>query len=116
MNDILISDTEIFIRLGMSLMLALILGIEREYKQQPAGIRTHILICVGSCLLMILSIIVPELYHSTNNDPARIAAQVVSGIGFLGAGAIMRNGLTTKGLTTAANIWVTAAIGLTVGA
>jgi putative Mg2+ transporter-C (MgtC) family protein len=65
---------------------------------------------------MILSIIVPEIYHSTNKDPARIAAQVVSGIGFLWAGAIMRNGLTTKGLTTAANIWVTAAIGLAVGA
>lgn len=112
----MLSDSEIIIRLMVSLVLALILWIEREYKQQPAWIRTHILICVWSCLLMILSIIVPEIYHSTNKDPARIAAQVVSGIGFLWAGAIMRNGLTTKGLTTAANIWVTAAIGLAVGA
>jgi putative Mg2+ transporter-C (MgtC) family protein len=112
----LISDTDIFVRLLISLVLALILGIEREYKQQPAGIRTHILICVGSCLLMIVSILLPEMYEAINRDPARIAAQVVSGIGFLGAGAIMRNGMVTKWLTTAANIWVTAAIGLAVGA
>lgn len=92
----IISHEEILLRLGLALVIAMILGIEREFKQQPAGIRTHILICVGSCLLMILSIIVPEIYEATNKDPARIAAQVVSGVGFLGAGAIMRNGLTTK--------------------
>ncbi len=112
----IISQQEVIIRIALAMVLALVLGIEREFKQQPAGIRTHILISVGSCMLMLLSIIVPQIYHSTTNDPARIAAQIVSGIGFLGAGAIMRNGLTTKGLTTAANIWVTAAIGMTVGA
>jgi putative Mg2+ transporter-C (MgtC) family protein len=112
----IISQQEVIIRIALAMVLALVLGIEREFKQQPAGIRTHILISVGSCMLMLLSIIVPQIYHSTTNDPARIAAQIVSGIGFLWAGAIMRNGLTTKGLTTAANIWVTAAIGMTVGA
>lgn len=111
-----VSEHDVILRIALAMVLALALGIEREFKQQPAGIRTHILISVGSCLLMLLSIIVPHIYHSTNNDPARIAAQIVSGIGFLGAGAIMRNGLTTKGLTTAANVWVTAAIGMTVGA
>lgn len=112
----IISEKEIIIRVALAMVLALALGIEREFKQQPAWIRTHILISVGSCLLMLLSILVPHIYHSTNNDPARIAAQIVSGIGFLGAWAIMRNGLTTKWLTTAANIWVTAAIGMTIGA
>ncbi len=112
----IISEREVIIRIALAMLLALVLGIEREFKQQPAGIRTHILISVGSCMLMLLSIIVPHIYHSTNNDPARIAAQIVSGIGFLWAWAIMRNGLTTRGLTTAANIWVTAAIGMTVGA
>jgi putative Mg2+ transporter-C (MgtC) family protein len=81
--DILISDSEIATRLIVALILALILGIEREWKQQPAGIRTHVLICVGSALLMIVSILLPEIYHATTRDPARIAAQVVSGIGFL---------------------------------
>lgn len=75
-----ITDQEIVLRLIVSLILALILGIEREWKQQPAGIRTHILICTGSALLMIISIVLPEMYHATNKDPARIAAQVVSGI------------------------------------
>jgi putative Mg2+ transporter-C (MgtC) family protein len=111
-----ISDSDIFIRLTVSLVLALILGIEREWKQQPAGIRTHVLICVGSALLMIVSIMLPEMYDATAKDPARIAAQVVSGIGFLWAWAIMRYGMVTKWLTTAANIWATAAIGLAVGA
>jgi putative Mg2+ transporter-C (MgtC) family protein len=111
-----ITDQEIIIRLVVSLILALALGIEREWKQQPAGIRTHVLICMGSALFMIISILLPEMYGATVKDPARIAAQVVSGVGFLWAGAIMRHGMVTKGLTTAANIWATAAIGLAVGA
>lgn len=96
-----------------TLAVSFILWFERELKNQPAGIRTHILIWVGSCLLMIVSILVPEIYNSNINDPGRIAAQVVSGVWFLWAGAIMKMWLDTRGLTTAANIWATAAIGLT---
>lgn len=76
----IISEQEVIIRILLSLVLALALGTEREFKQQPAGIRTHILISVGSCMLMLLSIIVPHMYHATNLDPARIAAQIVSGV------------------------------------
>lgn len=112
----IIPQYEILFRLGVTLILAFVLGLERELKHQPAGLRTHILIGVGACLLMILSILVPEMYNSNINDPGRIAAQVVSGVGFLGAGAIIKMGLDTRGLTTAANIWVTSAIGLCVGA
>ncbi|NDK09460.1 MgtC/SapB family protein [Candidatus Gracilibacteria bacterium] len=112
----ILSNAEIVIRLMVTLAICIALGIERELKSQPAGLRTHVLIGVGSCLIMIISILVPEIYNSNINDPGRIAAQVVSGVGFLGAGAIMKQGFDTKGLTTAANIWVTAAIGLAVGA
>lgn len=101
------------LRLLATLAISFVLWLERELKNQPAWIRTHILIWVWSCLLMILSIMVPEIYNSNINDPGRIAAQVVSGVWFLWAWAIMKMGLDTRGLTTAANIWATAAIGLT---
>jgi len=104
------------LRLLLGLVLAIVLWLEREYRNQPAWLRTHVLIWVWSTLIMILSIMVPELYNSNINDPWRIAAQVVSGIWFLGAGAIIKMGMDTRGLTTAANIWATAAIGLTVWA
>lgn len=112
----IIPHSEILLRLLLTLVIAFFLGLERELKHQPAGIRTHVLIWVGSCLLMILSILVPEMYNSNINDPGRIAAQVVSGIWFLGAWAIIKLWVDTRGLTTAANIWVTAAIGLVIGA
>ena len=111
-----ISQSEILLRLFLTLVIAFVLWLERELKRQPAGIRTHILIWVGSCLLMILSIMVPEIYNSNINDPGRIAAQVVSGVWFLWAWAIMKIGMDTKWLTTAANIWVTAALGLSIWA
>lgn len=112
----IIPQSEILLRLLVTLALSLILGLERELRSQPAWVRTHILIGVGSCLLMILSILVPEMYNSNINDPGRIAAQVVSGIWFLGAGAIIKMWLDTRWLTTAANIWATAAIWLCVWA
>ncbi len=112
----IIPQHEIILRLGLTLILAFVLGLERELKNQPAGLRTHILIGLGSCLLMILSVLVPEIYNSNINDPGRIAAQVVSGIWFLGAGAIIKMWLDTRGLTTAANIWATSAIWLCVWA
>ncbi len=112
----IIPNSEILLRLLVTLIIAFMLWLERELKHQPAGIRTHVLIWVGSCLLMILSILVPEMYNSNINDPGRIAAQVVSGIWFLGAWAIIKLWVDTRWLTTAANIWVTAAIWLVIGA
>lgn len=107
----------ILFRIILSFAVAFLIGLEREKSRQIAGLRTHILICVGSALLMILSIYIPSTYVLGNGiaDPGRIAAQVVSGIGFLGAGAILKYGFNVKGLTTAANIWVMAAIGLAIG-
>lgn len=110
------SDWELFLRLGLSCILGGIIGYERQSRRKSAGLRTNVLVCLGACLVMILS---QELYQhvegKTNADPARLAAQVVSGIGFLGAGAIMKEGLTVTGLTTAACLWVVAGVGLAVG-
>ncbi len=89
-----------------------LIGWERELNDRPAGFRTHILVSVGSALLMIVSIKVA----GSSSDPGRIAAQVVSGIGFLGAGTIIREGANVKGLTTAASLWTIAGIGLASGA
>lgn len=106
----------ILLRLLLSLVIGGCIGWERERRQQPAGLRTHILIALGSTLLMLISIHIPQTFKNfQNGDPGRIAAQVVSGIGFLGAGAIFRLGINIKGLTTAATIWVVAAIGLAIG-
>lgn len=104
-------------RLAITASLTGLVGLERQSNNQPAGLRTHILIGVGASLLMLLSIYVPQQYRNfPSGDPGRIAAQVVSGIGFLGGGAIMRFGADIRGLTTAASIWTVAAIGLAVGA
>lgn len=109
-------EWEMGARLLASALLAGAIGYERQAHQKAAGLRTHILVCVGSCLIMILSL---KLYESvqglTNADPARLAAQVVSGIGFLGAGSIMKEGPNIKGLTTAASLWVVSGVGLAVG-
>jgi len=98
--------------LFVALALGAFIGLERELSDKAAGLRTNILICVGSCLFSILS---RHLAEAAGTDVTRIAAQVVTGIGFLGAGAIMREGEHVTGLTTAATIWVVAAIGVTVG-
>lgn len=112
-----VTSQTIFWRLLLSFIVGAIIGLEREAHRQPAGLRTHILICMGATLIMLLSIFVPQTFQNfQNGDPSRIAAQVVSGIGFLGAGAIMKYGVNVKGLTTAASIWVVAALGLTIGA
>ncbi len=107
-----LTEIDILARLWCAGFLALLIWLERELWNQPAGIRTHILIAIWSALFMIISIILPEMYHSSVSDPGRIAAQVVSWVGFLWAWAIMKIGLNTKWLTTAANIWATAAIWL----
>ncbi|NPV52332.1 MAG: MgtC/SapB family protein [Firmicutes bacterium] len=110
-----ITQAEIIWRLALACLLGGLIGLERESHRRPAGFRTHILVSVGSCLVMILSIHGFGEFETATRDPARLAAQVVSGIGFLGAGTIFREGLTVKGLTTAASLWVVAGIGLAVG-
>ncbi|SMO80232.1 MgtC/SapB family protein [Melghirimyces algeriensis] len=114
-----ISHGETTLRLIIATALGGLIGWERERNKHPAGFRTHILVCVGATLIMLLSIYgFPQFMDQdqVRFDPGRIAAQVVSGIGFLGAGTILRQGLTVSGLTTAASLWVVAAIGLAVGA
>lgn len=103
------------VRLIVAALCGALLGAEREYKGKTAGVKTNALICLGSCLLMILSIEMSAM-AGVAGDPGRIAAQVVSGIGFLGAGAIIQAKKVVLGLTTAATIWAVAAIGLTLGA
>jgi putative Mg2+ transporter-C (MgtC) family protein len=98
-------------RLLLAAGLGAVIGLEREYHQKPAGLRTNILIALGSALLTILSISI-----GTGSTPDRIAAGIVTGIGFLGGGAILRSGKSVHGMTTAATIWVNAAIGMAAGA
>ena len=112
-----ITELDIVIRLSLGFLAGGIIGFERSSRRQVAGLRTHILIAVGATCLTLLSIWIPQQYFDLRNgDPGRIAAQVVSGIGFLGAGAIIRLGNDVKGLTTAASLWLVAAIGMTIGA
>jgi putative Mg2+ transporter-C (MgtC) family protein len=113
------SDWELIIRLLVAAALGSLIGAERERLVWAAGLRTHMLVCVGSCLIMIVSAFGFADILGTKNvilDPSRIAAQVVSGIGFLGAGSILLRGDVVRGLTTAASLWTVAAVGLAVGA
>nr|WP_281179282.1 MgtC/SapB family protein [Vulcanibacillus modesticaldus] len=107
------------LRLSLAAILGGIIGFEREQNNHPAGFRTHILVSIGSALIMLISIYGFTdflLEENVRFDPSRIAAQVVTGIGFLGAGTILRHGFTVTGLTTAASLWVVAGIGLAIGA
>lgn len=103
------------IRCAAAAVCGAMVGLERELRRKPAGLRTNILICVGSCIYMIVGLLLTNSTQ-TNADPGRIAAQVVTGIGFLGAGCIIQAGMRVTGLTSAATIWVVAAIGLVAGA
>ena len=100
--------------MGIRLLLAAIfggaIGYEREQAEKPAGLRTLMLVCVGAALFTLISV-----FGFEKADPARVAAQVVTGIGFLGAGTILRTGVSVQGITTAASIWVTAAVGMSLG-
>lgn len=110
------SNYQILARLLLATILSGIIGFEREARGRAAGFRTHILVCIGSALIMMTSIYIFEIFKGVATvDPSRIAAQVVVGMGFLGAGAIIRAGETIRGLTTAASLWVVAGIGLAVG-
>ena len=114
----MITEQEIIIRLAISAALGMMVGFERERQNQPAGLRTHTILAIGSCLAMTISINLAMQFQPMvpNGDPARLAAQVVSGIGFLGAGAILRYGTSVKGLTTATSLWTMAMVGLAIGA
>jgi len=108
---------EISIRLGCAMLVGLIIGIEREYTHRPAGMRTHILVALGACVVSIAGEMIFIHYHDlgATPDPARLSAQVITGVGFLGAGTIMKEGPTVKGLTTAASLWAVACLGLASG-
>jgi putative Mg2+ transporter-C (MgtC) family protein len=108
------ADIQMTGRLCLAGLLGGLVGLEREMHSQPAGLRTHMIVSLGACLIMLVSIHMADL-SPEKSDPGRIAAQVVAGVGFLGAGAIMRSGLSVRGLTTAACLWTVAAIGLAVG-
>ena len=112
-----ITATTAAVRLAISFLLGAIIGIERQFRRRDAGMRTFTLICMGSAAAMLISIWIPQSYPNfLNGDPGRIAAQVLTGIGFLGAGAIIQSHGSIHGLTTAACIWVMAVVGLAVGA
>ncbi|MDD5495513.1 MAG: MgtC/SapB family protein [Candidatus Omnitrophica bacterium] len=112
----MLSDWVVMFRLLLAAVLSGVVGYEREFHGRAAGFRTHILLCVGSTLVMLTSIHVFEaFYDKVPCDPSRIAAGVVTGIGFLGAGTIMRFRASVRGLTTAASLWVVAGIGLAIG-
>ncbi len=114
----MITEGQIVIRILVGAVLGALVGLERERHDQPAGLRTHMILVIGATLAMVLSVNVGYLYArpGTPSDPARLAAQVISGIGFLGAGAILRYGLSVKGLTTATSLWTMAIVGMAVGA
>src|SRR5438045_7072868 len=108
---------DLLLKLGLAVILGGAIGLEREIKGKPAGLRTNILICVGSALLTDVSMRIGLVDGGPRiGDPARLAAQIVSGIGFIGAGTIMQGGGMVTGLTSAATIWVVAALGIAIGA
>ena len=118
----MVSNYEILFRLFLAAILGAVVGLEREVHGRPAGIRTYLLLCMGSALIMVVSELLFFKYEAKGltdilrADPGRIAAQAITGIGFLGAGVILRYKDTIRGLTTAAAIWVACAVGLAIGA
>jgi len=112
----MMGNFQIILRLALAAVLSGVIGFEREVHGRAAGLRTHILVCVGSALIMLTSLYIFDIYISrVLLDPTRLATGVITGIGFLGAGTIIRSGASIKGLTTAASIWAVAGVGLAVG-
>ena len=113
-----ISETDIVLRIILATVLSSIVGIEREFHHKPAGLRTNVMVGLGSCLFTLVSIRAADIFPDLKAiDPTRIAAQIVTGIGFLGAGTILfeKDRSTVVGLTTAATLWVVAAVGTAIG-
>lgn len=108
---------EVCMRLLCAMIVGMVIGTEREYTHRPAGMRTHILVALGACAVMITGqlIFVQYRVYGATSDPARLSAQVITGVGFLGAGTILREGTNVKGLTTAASLWAVACLGVAAG-
>lgn len=108
---------EICLRLACAMLVGLVIGTEREFTHRPAGMRTHILVALGACVVSITGEMMFHHYSALGStaDPARLSAQVVTGVGFLGAGTIMKEGVSVKGLTTAASVWAVACLGIAAG-
>ena len=107
------TQIELTVRLVVALLLGAVIGWERELQRMPAGFRTHALVSLGSAIFTVIS---AYAFTGPGSDPTRVAAQIVSGIGFLGGGAILHYGGTVRGLTTAASLWAVAAVGMAAGA
>lgn len=107
----------IALRLGCAMLIGIVIGLEREFTHRPAGLRTHILVGLGACVVSITgqALFYQSLAMGAAPDPGRLSAQVVAGVGFLGAGTIMKEGTSVKGLTTAASVWAVACLGLAAG-
>lgn len=107
----------ICLRLSCAMFVGALIGIEREYTHRPAGLRTHILVALGACVVSITGEMIFAHYSAlgSTSDPARLSAQVITGVGFLGAGTIMKEGASVKGLTTAASVWAVACLGIATG-
>lgn len=116
-GDLALGWEGICMRLLCAMIVGTVIGIEREYTHRPAGMRTHILVALGACAVMITGQLIFAQYHvyGAVPDPARLAAQVITGVGFLGAGTILREGANVKGLTTAASLWSVACLGIAAG-
>ena len=114
----IITIQDVLLRLLTAMLIGLVVGSERERSHRPAGLRTHMLVALGACVIMITGEVMWHDYTALGGspDPARLAAQVIPGVGFLGAGTILREGFSIKGLTTAASLWATACMGLCAGA
>jgi putative Mg2+ transporter-C (MgtC) family protein len=116
--DIRADDLEMLLRLLAALAAGTLIGYERSFHGRPAGLRTHVLVCLASSLLMLVTVYEDHWVRTTGDsrlDPTRMAQGIMTGIGFLGAGVIVKEGLSVRGLTTAASIWITAAIGILAG-
>ena len=116
-GNLQLSWADVCLRLLCAMLVGMVIGLEREYTHRPAGMRTHILVSLGACAVMITGQLIFAQYreYGSNADPARLAAQVIAGVGFLGAGTIMREGVNVKGLTTAASVWCVACLGIAAG-
>lgn len=113
MNESLGIQVDLTIRLVVALLIGAVIGLERELQRMPAGFRTHALVSLGSAIFTVIS---AYAFTGPGSDPTRIAAQIVSGVGFLGGGAILHYGGTVRGLTTAASLWAVAGVGMAAGA
>lgn len=118
MTAISLNAWDILLRMMSAMLVGAIIGTEREFTHRPAGMRTHMLVALGACVVMVTSQLLFVQYrpYGATPDPARLSAQVITGIGFLGAGTILKEGPTIKGLTTAASIWAVACLGVAMGA